>query len=255
MTELAAKTDLVHRQWSWFVDTLTAAGQEVWDRPTRLAGWNVEDLARHVHWGVTLEEDGLALAREGGDGTAAGSQLQVPREQIVPALRIAVAGLVERLEELSEPLSGGVRMPYGELPMGLAVSVFVMEAALHSSDLADAVADFPTGTAAADRLPEGSHAPTAAVLQAVWPMLAAGAAARPADGTTIRLAGTTVRVEAGYDGDAWGPPLGEPAVVIEGSDDAVLLYAYGRLPFDQAGLTVRGDRDLAVRLKELLPGP
>ena len=255
MIELAAATDLVHRQWSWFVDTLTAAAPDVWDRPTRLAGWTVEDLARHVHWGVTLEENGLALARDGGPETAAGSQLQVPREQIVPALRIAVAGLVERLEELSEPLSGGVPMPYGELPMGFALSVFVMEAALHSSDLADAVAAPPGDAAAANCLPEGAHAPAAVVLQAFWPVLAAGAADRPPAGTTIRLAGTTTRIEAGYDGASWGPPLGEPAVVIEGSDDAVLLYAYGRLPLDEAGLTVRGDRDLAVRLKELVPGP
>lgn len=43
--------------------------------------------------------------------------------------------------------------------------------------------------------------------------------------------------------------------MIEGADDAVLLYAYGRLGFDEADLTVTGDRDLAVRLKELLPGP
>jgi hypothetical protein len=43
--------------------------------------------------------------------------------------------------------------------------------------------------------------------------------------------------------------------VIGGSDDAVLLYAYGRLPFEEAGLTVTGNRDLAVRLKELVPGP
>jgi hypothetical protein len=35
----------------------------------------------------------------------------------------------------------------------------------------------------------------------------------------------------------------------------VLLFAYGRLPLDGAGLTVTGDRDLAVRFKEFVPGP
>jgi hypothetical protein len=39
------------------------------------------------------------------------------------------------------------------------------------------------------------------------------------------------------------------------ADDAVLLYAYGRLPFDRAGLTVTGDREIAVRFKEFVPGP
>ncbi len=71
----------------------------------------------------------------------------------------------------------------------------------------------------------------------------------------IRLLGPTVRMEATFDGTAWGPVAGDPGVVVQGSDDDVLLYAYGRLPFDPARLTVTGDRDLAVRFKEFVPGP
>jgi hypothetical protein len=64
-----------------------------------------------------------------------------------------------------------------------------------------------------------------------------------------------VRIEATIDGTAWGPAAGEPSVVVEGADDAVLLYAYGRLPFRKADLTVTGDGEVAVRFKEFVPGP
>ena len=72
---------------------------------------------------------------------------------------------------------------------------------------------------------------------------------------SVRLAGPTVYIVQSFDRTTWGPGSGERSVVVEGSDDAVLLHADGRLPFEQAGLTVTGDRDLAVRLKELVPGP
>jgi hypothetical protein len=168
----------------------------------------------------------------------------------VPALQNAFAVLGRCLEQVPEPVSGAAPMPYGELPMALALQVFVMEAAVHGSDLADAV---PTQDGAA--LPPEARHSCAAVFLAFWPVLAAAASATPAAGTTVRLVGPTVRMEAGFDGTAWGPAAGEPSVVIQGSDDDVLLFAYGRLPFEGADLTVTGDRELAVRFKELVPGP
>jgi uncharacterized protein (TIGR03083 family) len=248
----ATATGAVRAQWARFADILSAACPDVWDRPTRLVGWTVEDLARHVHWGITLEADGLALAASGQPRSAEGTPFEGPREEIVPALRRASAVLVERLAELPEPVTGAVPMPYGELPMALALHVFVMEAAMHGSDLADAV---PEAGGTGEALPPEARASIALFFQAFWPVLAASAPAAPPPGTAIRLAGPTVGLEAGYDGTAWGPVVGEPAVLVEGSDDAVLLYAYGRLPFDRAGLTVTGDRGLAVRFKEFVPGP
>ena len=58
-----------------------------------------------------------------------------------------------------------------------------------------------------------------------------------------------------FNGAAWGPAAGEPSVVAKGTDDAVLLYSYGRLPFGKAGLAVTGDREVAARFKEFGPGP
>ena len=245
----AAAAALVRSEWGWFVDALAAP--DVWDRPTRLAGWTVEDLARHVHWGTTLEADGLALAADGAEGPASGTELRGPREEIVPALRRAVDDLTTRLAAVPDPPAGTVPMPYGPLPLAFALEVFVMEAAMHTADLAAAVA------------PDGAHRPlpaeatgaSASVLQAFWPVLAAAAPEHPPAGTTVRLAGRTVRVQATFDGTSWTPSDGEPTVVVGGEDEAVLLYAYGRAPFDPARLTVDGDRDVALRLKRFLPGP
>jgi uncharacterized protein (TIGR03083 family) len=248
--DLATATAVIRAQWTRFADTLAAAGPEVWEKPTRLAGWTVEDLARHVHWGTTLESDGLRLAAAGQAGPAAGTPLEGSREEIVPALRQAFADLLRCLEQVPEPLPGAVPMPYGEVPMPLALQVFVMEAAVHGGDLSDAV----TGTGGR-ALPPEARASCAAVFQGFWSALAAAATAAPAGGTTVRLAGPTVRMEATFDGAAWAPVAGEPSVVVEGSDDDVLLFAYGRLPFEAANLTVTGDREVAVRFKEFVPGP
>jgi len=252
MTDVATAAELVRTEWTRFADALDAAGPDVWDRPTRLAAWTVEDLARHVHWGTTLEADGLALAAAGQPGPAAGTPLEGSREEIVPALRRSFAVLAGHLGQLSEPVSGAVPMPYGELPMALALRVFVMEAALHTSDLADAV---PVDGRSGDALPAGARRSCAAVFQAFWPTLAAAATVVPAAGTTVRLVGPTVLLEGSFDGAAWGPGVGEPSVALEGADDAVLLFAYGRLPFEKADLTVTGDSEVGGRFKDYVPGP
>ena len=259
---------LIGRDWASFVDLLDGTG---WETPTRLEGWSVEDLARHVHWGMTLEADALELAAERSAAeanpvgeaspteaalasvgeaarTARGEPLEAPREQIVTALRGARARLLRALA--AAPSAGGapVPMPYGDMPLAFALQIFVMEAAVHRSDLAHAVG-------ADDRLGTGTHAAAAAVLQTFWPVLAAGATAVPPAGTGFLLRGTSVAVEAEYDGAAWAAPTVPHAVVISGDDDAVLLAGYGRVPLEAAGLRIDGDLTLARRLKEYVPGP
>jgi uncharacterized protein (TIGR03083 family) len=244
---------LVAQEWAAFLELLESAG---WDTPTRLEGWTVEDLARHVHWGMTLEADALELASRGGDAPSAGGSARraegVPfegaREHLPSALRRARERLLAALAAVPTGPGTVLPMPYGDVPLGLALQVFVMEAALHRSDLAHAVG-------ADDRLAIGTHAAAATVLQAFWPALAVDAVAVPPPGTGFLLRGTTVRVEAEFDGAAWAAPTGPHAVVISGDDDAVLLAGYGRVPVEAAQLSVYGDAALARRLKEYVPGP
>jgi uncharacterized protein (TIGR03083 family) len=254
---------LIAREWAAFLDLLDGAA---WDAPTRLAGWSVEDLARHVHWGMTLEADALELAaghRETGDAAtgdaatgdaavgdrrAAGQDLVGPPARIVPAVSRARARLLRALAAMPTGAAAVLPMPYGDVPLALALQIFVMEAAMHRSDLSHALGRD-------DRLTPGTHAPAAAVLQAFWPALAADAAVAPPPGTSFLLRGSSVAVEAGYDGTAWGAPTGPHAVVISGDDDAVLLAGYGRIPVGTARVRVHGDPELARRLKAFVPGP
>ena len=244
MTDDAAR--LIAREWAAFLELLDGTS---WDAPTRLAGWTVEDLARHVHWGMTLEADALELASgTGGERRAVGVELEGPRDQIVPALRRARARLLAALAAVPTEPGTVLPMPYGDVPLELGLQVFVMEAAVHRSDLAHALG--ADGLLAPD-----AHASAATVLQAFWPALAAAAVTAPPPGTGFLLRGTTVQVEAEYDGAGWGPPSGPHAVVISGDDDAVLLAGYGRVPMDAAPVSVDGDPALARRLKEFVPGP
>lgn len=255
MIDSTTAARVVDAQWSWFLTALQDAGVGVWDQPTRLTGWTVEDLARHTHWGITLERSALVLLRTGAPGRAAGVDLTGPRASVVPALQAVHPALVEELGAADDD-AATVAMPYGDVPLPLARAVFVMEAAMHRSDLAAALGH-PDGLTGAGG-PEGDRAvlqACTAVLQAFWPALAAGATRRPPAGTTIRLEGATVVLEAGFDGVAWGPPAAPPDVVVAGSDEDVLLFAYGRRALSASGLTVTGDASLAARFKELVPGP
>lgn len=253
---------LVSDDWASFVGLTAAAGPAVWDRPTRLAGWRVEELARHVHWGMTMEAHALELAarstagsapaeggrRAGAVARAEGVHLTVPREEILPALAAARIRLVTALKAAPDEAGVVVPMPYGDLALPVARQVFVMEAAVHRSDLAHAVG-------ADDRLSPGTHTVTAAVLEGLWGVIAAAATSTPPPGTGYLLRGRTVRVAVEFDGTAWTSPARAPAVVVRGDDDAVLLAALGRLPLMDPGLTLEGDRALGLRLKEFFPGP
>lgn len=255
MIDSSTAARVVDAQWSWFVTALQHAEAAVWDQPTRLAGWTVEDLARHTHWGMTLETSALVLLRTGAPGRAAGLTLTGPVASVVPALRAAHRALVEELRAADDD-TAAVAMPYGDVPLPLARAVFVMEAAMHRSDLAAALGH-PGGLSGAGGpdIDRTVIEACTAVLQAFWPALAAGAASRPPSGTTIRLEGPTVLLEAGFDGATWGPATAPPTVVLAGPDEDVLLFAYGRQALSASSLTVTGDASLAAQFKELVPGP
>lgn len=256
---MTATADLVDDQWKTFVATLGAALREadddaqVWSRPTRLAGWTVEDLARHVHWGMSLEIDSLDLVTDlpGTATRARGRHHGGPAADLLPALDRCRRDLTARLRTLGEPSAEDPRlapMPYGDLPVALAAAVFTMEAAMHTSDLLHALRGEVT-------LEPAAVPACATFLQAFWPVLAASAPLTPAAGTTVVLEGPTVRVASTYDGEGWGPATEEPSVVLRGDDVALMLVAFGRLTSQEAGLVVSGQADLASRLKDLVPGP
>ena len=254
----AAVTALVGAQWDGFVDLLAAAGPDRWATPTRLTGWTALDLARHAHWGTTFETDGLTRAARGGEGAATGTEFTGAPDELVAALRAAVADLVAALTALEDADPAlPVPMPYGTIPLALARQIFLMEVALHRSDLADALGPVlgdAAGPTADPALPRPALGACGAVLQVFWPAFGANGTPPP-PGTGFRLAGRDVVVESAYDGTAWGPLTGEPTVVLAGDDEELVLVAYGRRPLAASALTVTGDAALAHRIKEHVPGP
>lgn len=241
-------TEVVDQQWRRVLDLLgEVADRSQWSRPTRLDGWDVHALARHVHWGMTLEADGLRLA-QGGEGVAAGLPGPDDPDQLLRALGAAHRRLVEELRATATDDDATVPMPYGRIPLPVARTIFVMEAGMHRSDVEHAV----RGEVMLARDVVGA---CAEFVQTFGPALAAGAEERPPAGTRIRLLGTAVDVGLAFDGRTWSAADGEPTVQVEGSDTHVLLHAYGRLPLAHAALRVTGDRRVAERFKAYVPGP
>ncbi|WP_199424163.1 maleylpyruvate isomerase N-terminal domain-containing protein [Actinotalea solisilvae] len=258
-------------EWARLLAALAEGGDALLDAPTALTGWTVEDLARHVHWGMTLEADGLRLLRGAGEPpgaeVAAGTPAEGPRAGLVAALAAARDALVAALEVTRDaPEDAVVPMPYGPVPLGLARQVFTMEAAMHTYDLVAAARDARGAvTGAGERaamLGAGDHGhrgsvvlpACATVLAAFWPALAA-AGTPPAPGTTLALEGPTVRLGARYDGASWTPHEGPADAVLRGDDAVLLLVAYGRVALEGSGVDVVGDAGLAARLKAMVPGP
>lgn len=242
-----AAREVIEREWARFVELVAdVAGRGAWGTPTRLAGWAVVDLVRHVHWGMTLEADALARLRS-GDGVAAGRDAPEAVDALPEAVDTALRWLSAELAATEELDEGTVPMPYGAVPLALARQVFVMEAAAHTSDLEHAV----TGDA---RFAPEATAPTGVVLTAFADALATGAP-RPERGTGLLLAGPTLRLGLGFDGEHWGPLTGPASAEVRGSDRDLLLFALGRGRLDDLRLEVVGDRAVVERFKALVPGP
>lgn len=241
------------REWGSVVDLLGTLDDEVWHGPTRLSGWTVADLARHVVWGVSMEADALRRGRAGVHEVAQGETLvdHSGPDEVVQALTNATSSLYAEVAALSPDDAAVVcPMPHGETPLRLALDIFVFEAGIHASDFAHAVGQ--------DRPLAGDVAPVVAtVLGLFLPAFAAmgdSAAPRPSSfclrGDTLRLDGTWS--EAGL---VMGATDSAPTWTVTGDDSSMLLFAVGRLDVDDPRLTVTGSTELARDFKGHVPGP
>jgi uncharacterized protein (TIGR03083 family) len=243
--------DSIAREWATFADRLARAHEQAWSAQTRLAGWTVADLVVHAVWGVTMEADALRRARLDLPGRADGRTVSPDEDRAVLTenVRQARAELVDELAQLDgQDLSSTAPMPHGDVPIGVLLDVFAMEAGIHGSDLAAALGDEQPLSPTVVRATE-------TFLLGFLPMLAQ-ASPPPAGADSFALTGDTVRItghwrEQGLVVDE----TNRPALTIEGDDTAVLLFALGRAQADDARLRHHGDRDLAVNFKSYVPGP
>lgn len=232
-------------------------------RPTRLAGWSVEDLVRHTAWGMSMEAEALRLAAVAAPLRHGARAAGRPTDGLTgEALHLAwhrsraelAAGFDTVAAAVSRGAASALPMPYGDVPLPVALDTFVMEATVHTDDLLAALGgpDRPLPP-----LDPRVVAPCARFLQHFWPVLASLGTPVPA-GTSILLLGDTVRLGGTYDGSTWLPPDARPgqvAVTLRGDDSTVLRVALGRTPVATSGLHVTGDAALAHALKEHVPGP
>ncbi|GIH26385.1 TIGR03085 family protein [Acrocarpospora phusangensis] len=182
--------------------------------PTLCAGWTTADLAAHL------------VVRERRVDAAAGIAVKF----LAPYTRSVQDGLSAR------PYPEVVRMfregpprwtPYGLVP-GLDALVNTVEFLVHHEDVRRAQPDWEPRALPAD------------LDDLIWRRLRAGARMffrKSPVGVVLRRAGTDERV---------GAKMTDPAVVLTGEPQELLLFAFGRQ--DHARVALDGDRDAVARL-------
>lgn len=218
----------VDRSWGRFLAQLRAAGDGDWSRPTRLAGWAVADLAAHAVWGASMEADALRRWRTGADGRAEGRTVDASAgpDALTAAFEQARQELLDELARLDDgDPARPVPMAYFDVPLADVLTILVMEAGVHASDLLAAFGQD-------DALPGDVTAASAAFLATFGPVVASQATERPPDGTVVALAGPRVDLRFAYVDGAWttADRQREPDVTLRAPDDSTLvLYAFGRV--------------------------
>jgi uncharacterized protein (TIGR03083 family) len=250
MLDRAVATPIIEERWGHFLNLLKGLDPTEWNRPTRLPGWAIADLASHVSWGIGMEADSIAKMLAGDETPAAAEAIPASTEpsELTSAIGERLLGLIEVLHRVDDVAAGGVApMPYGPTPFPFALQVFVMEAAGHTDDLADAVGldeDIAGDAAAA----------TFIVMGGSLPVLAMASSEEPGDGIGFQLAGPGIDLAvAQRDGD-WivGDP-GDQTTRIEGDQTALTRFLLGRIPAADPRLRVEGDH--AAMFKRFFPGP
>jgi uncharacterized protein (TIGR03083 family) len=244
---------ILRREWESVSRLLADLRDEDWNQSTRCAGWTILDLGRHVVWGVSMEADALRRARTGDRDPADGTTMADDSrpQEVLEALHEAVADLDAEAKELGP--DAGTRtcpMPYGDIPLSVALDVFVYEAGIHASDFAHALGEERP-------LADDVVASTASVTSQFLPVFASGGTASPPAGTSFSLRGGSISLDGQWSGDGlvMGDAAAEPTVTVTGDDSAVLLFAAGRLNADDDRLKVEGSSDLARDFKVYIPGP
>lgn len=256
MLGLTQARDAVRRDIGEAIDLLTEIDPSDWDLPTRLEGWSVRDLGRHLADGQELQAEGWNRLRRGEDEPADPATMSSDDpDEIVTAIGDRHDRFLAELDAVDEAdLARGCPMPYGTLPGAVVLQVAAMEAGVHRSDLEDAL-----GRNGIHLEPDTLDA-IFTILPGFLPQLAMAATERPGPGTGIRLAasdGATISLRFGGSGwetvDAGATTA--PAYTVSGEPAAVALFALGRIPANHGSLTIEGDVEMAGRFKVHFPGP
>lgn len=254
MSEVHRGRDVIAREISEAAARLRALAADQWDRPTRLSGWTIADLGRHLVWGQRLQAEAWDRLLKGSDETADPPPVTTddPRELVeeLVAAHTAFMTVLSRADD--EALGRPAPLPYGVIPGAAALLTAMMEAGVHRADVEHALDGDGT------TLPEDVARAAAMVVSGWLPAAGAASRVRPPGSTTLVLRGDdgSSPVAVHWDGTMWQPAEGtEPTCQISGQTGMVVLFALGRIPPEHPGLTIEGDWELAEDFKRYFPGP
>lgn len=252
MLSLASARTAILRELDGVVAGLGSAGPADWSRPVRCEGWTVIDLARHATLAPRASAEGLRRMEAGiADAAPMPAEPDPDPGAILAVLRPAREDLARALAGVSEASFERVLpLPVAVLPGALGLQLVVTEIAMHRNDLEWALGN-PEPLA-----PDVCDA-VASFAAPALPVLANRSPVKPAAPLGYRLTGDSVSITLHYSDGAWRP--GEdgsiPVCEVAGDDSSVLLFAFGRVPFDRPGLKVSGADTLAPGFKTFVPGP
>jgi uncharacterized protein (TIGR03083 family) len=236
-------------------DRLAVLEDSAWERPVRCAGWTITDLVAHLVGAATGQAGGLRAAASRCEQLATLD----PPDSRDPAklrdlLKDAHAEVLEALAALNpECADATVPLPFGPVPAILALQIVPLEYGFHHNDLRHALGE--------DRaLPADIATALIEILPGLLPVLARGSAVgnpgqTPSAPVTCRLVSPSGSTTVAFDGDHWSPTddTGDHCE-IDGDDNAIALYAMGRIAANDVRLHV-SDPTIAAQFKAWFPGP
>lgn len=255
MFDFTTAPEATGRELDSLRNLLAGLDEPAWSRPVRCAGWTVTDLVAHIVGAARGQADGLAATALGREQLAV---LDPPKSRDPLNLRDlldrAAKTLLDALSALTPDLAEAtVPLPFGPVPVVLALQIVPLEYGFHRNDLLDAL-----GTP--QPLPADIAASLIDILPGLLPVLAAGSAVgRPGDKPerpiAFELSCPCGQVTMAYDGTQWTPSdqLGSDCR-IDGSDSDLALFAMGRIPVTSNDLNI-SNPSLAVNFKNFFPGP
>jgi uncharacterized protein (TIGR03083 family) len=240
---LAGVRTSVSRETRWIIEQLGECKSSDWSRKTRCAGWNVTALAAHM---TTCVQTAHAVTQAAIDHRPA----RLPRDfkgdrfAVTRAFTAATDNVLVALDRLSpDVLAHDVDVDgEGVLTPAHVLEVLVMELAVHGLDLAAALG------VERHLQPEGISAAAHLLLEFLDPAMT------PSANAAYVLRSSAFDLAFTWDGEDWINDARPGACVIEGAPEAVLLYALGRVPFNQSALETN-DPDAARAFKRYLAGP
>jgi uncharacterized protein (TIGR03083 family) len=234
---------------------LSALDQAGWAKPVRCVGWTVADLAAHLVGAAKGQADGLRAASSGRQELAVlDSPATRDPVKLCELLDEARAELSEALKGFQPALADAiVPLPFGPVPAMLALQIVPLEYGFHHNDLTHALG-------ADTILPPDVATALIQILPGLLPALADGTAVgrpgeTPTEAVSYSLVCPSGNVALAHDGNKWSPfDDAVAACQIAGDDNAVALFAMGRITADDRRLHIN-DLPKAERFKTWFPGP